>query len=476
LDSAQAYANEVLENATAAARAWAELDQAATDRIVHAIHEATLAQRVELARMAFDETGIGVFEHKVMKNGWASLLVYEDIRPRRTVGVLREDEPTGTVEIARPRGPVLAFTPVTNPTSTVIFKALISAKTRNPLIFSPHGGAKRCSRAAARVCYEAAREAGAPEHAIQWLKRSHKDVLQAVMSHRKLALILATGTGDLVHWAQRSGNPVLGVGPGNVPVYVHEDCSLDLAARSIAHSKTWDNGSVCASEQALIVPSSVNRRLRKLLEGRGSYFCSPEETRRLAEVAYDEQRRSMSVRVVGHSAADIAHQAGFKIPSRTRLLIAELEGVGREHPLSHEILAPILSYYVVDNLDEALRLASEVSHLGGVGHTVCVWTADPGVIARFAEEVPAGRVCVNQPATQGAIGGLYNALPPSLTLGTGSGGGNLTTDNITVEHLLTIQRVVRRRENPRWFNVSRDTWLDDDTPAAEIYRRYNRLW
>lgn len=476
MSTAKEYADQILDRAVAAAKAWSELDQAATDRIVRAVFEASLADRVKLGRMAFDETGIGVFEHKVLKNGWASLLVYEDIRTRRTVGVLRQNDVTGMTEIARPRGPILAFTPVTNPTSTVIFKALIAAKTRNPVIFSPHGGARRCSRAAAEICYEAARSAGAPEHAIQWLRRANKDVLQAVMSHRQLALILATGTSDLVRWAQRSGNPVLGVGPGNVPVYVHTDCDLELAVRSIAHSKTWDNGTVCASEQALIVPREVDRRMRTLLEGRGGHFCSPEEARRLGEIALDRQSGTMSAGVVGRSAVALAEMAGFSVPPRTRLLVAEPGGVGPDHPLSYEILAPILAYYLVDGVEEALSLAAEVSHLGGVGHTVGVWTEDATLVARFADRVPAGRVCVNQPATQGAIGGLYNSLPPSLTLGTGSGGGNLTTDNITVEHLLTLQRVSRRRENLRWLNVPRESWLDESLSPDEIQRLYNQHW
>jgi acetaldehyde dehydrogenase/alcohol dehydrogenase len=472
----QHYADEVLERATAAAHVWAELDQETTDRIVRAIFEATLAHRVSLARLAFEETGIGVFPHKVIKNGWASLLVYEDIRPRRTVGVLHHDEATGMTEIARPRGPILAFTPVTNPTSTVIFKALIAAKTRNPIVFSPHGGARKCSRAAAEICAEAARAAGAPPDGIQWLTRSHKDVLQAVMSHRKLALILATGTKDLVQWAQRSGNPVLGVGPGNVPVYVHTDCDLELAARSIVHSKTFDNGTVCASEQSLIVTAELDSRMRPLLAARGAHFCSADETRRLGEIAVDAGHRTMAAGVVGRPAPYLAELAGFTVPPRTRLLITPLEGVGRDYPLSLEILAPILAYHVVGDLDAALARAAQVSHLGGVGHTVGVWTEDPAVVARFADTVPAGRVCVNQPATQGAIGGIYNTLPPSLTLGTGSGGGNLTTDNITVEHLLTVQRVSRRRENPRWANVSRETWLDESVPVDKIQRQYNRHW
>lgn len=471
-----AHADELLERAQEAARGWARLNQVATDRIVTAIFRAAFAKRVELARHAQEESGIGVFEHKVLKNAWASLLVYEDIIGRRTVGTLRTDEADGVTEVARPRGPILALTPLTNPTSTVIFKCLIAAKTRNPLIFSPHRAARKCSREAARICYEAAVEAGAPEHAFQWLTKSRREVLDAVMSHRKLALILATGTGDVVQWAQRSGNPVIGSGPGNVPVYVHDDTDLDLAARSIVYSKTFDHGTVCASEQALIVTPPVDARLRPLLRERGAHFCSPGETDALGRVAFDATRRSMAPAVVGRSAGAIAEAAGFAVPDSARLLVAEPGGVGPEHPLSHEILAPILAYYVVDDLDTAVHTARRVSHLGGVGHTVGVWTDHPAVVRRFVNDVPAGRVVLNQPATQGAIGGLFNALPASLTLGTGSGGGNLTTDNVSVQHLLTIQRVLRRRENDRWMRIDRETWMDESVDPDEVHARYNRMW
>lgn len=476
MDAFQEYADQIVGQARGAGHSYAEFDQATTDRIVHAIFRAAFAHRVELARMASEDTGIGYFEHKVQKNAWASLLVYEDIIHKRTVGVLHEDERSGMVEIARPRGPILALTPVTNPTSTVIFKCLIAAKTRNPIVFSPHGGAKKSSREAARVCYEAAREAGAPEHSIQWMKKSHKDALQAVMSHRDLALILATGTGDVVSWAQRSGNPVLGVGPGNVPVYVHGDADLHFAARSIVHSKTFDNGTVCASEQALIVTRAVDEAMREALTARGSWFCTPEQRDAVGRIAFDEERRTMSVGVVGRPAAFIAEKAGFSVPSDCRLLVAEMSEAGCKHPLCHEILAPILAYYVVDDVEAAMGLAREVSHRGGEGHTLSLWTEDSSIVRRFADVVPAGRVVVNQPATEGAIGGIFNALPASLTLGTGSGGGNLTTDNIGVEHLLTIQRVLRRRENRRWMRIPREVFLDESVDPDVVHAKYNWMW
>jgi acetaldehyde dehydrogenase/alcohol dehydrogenase len=472
----QKHVEELMDRATEAAREWARLDQEATDRIVTAIFRAAFARRVDLARRASDESGIGVFEHKVLKNAWASLLVYEDIIGQRTVGVLREDDVTGVTEVARPRGPILALTPLTNPTSTVIFKCLIAAKTRNPLIFSPHRAVRKSSREAMKVCDDAAREAGAPDHCFQRVSRPQREVLEAIMSHPKLALILATGPRDMVRWAQRSGNPVIGIGPGNVPVYVHEDADMELAARSILHSKTFDNGTVCASEQTLVVTRGVDARIRPHVESGGAYFCRPEEVERLGEIAFDATSRTMSPAVVGRSAAAVAELAGFTVPDGTRLLVAELDAVGKEYPLAHEILAPILAYHVAEDLDAAVAAARSVSRLGGVGHTVGVWTDDADVVQRFVDEVPAGRVVLNQPATQGAIGGIYNRLSASLTLGTGSGGGNLTMDNVSVRHLLNRQRVLRRRENARWMSIDRATWLDESATPEEVHARYNRMW
>jgi acetaldehyde dehydrogenase/alcohol dehydrogenase len=439
--SDEQYAEEITGRASVAAAEWAAFDRAATDRVAEAVADAALAAAADLARMAAEETRIGVVEDKLWKNEWAARNVWDDIRGRVTVGELSHDDATGITEIARPRGPILAMTPLTNPTSTVIFKCLIAAKTRNPVIFSPHRAARKCSREAARICYEAAREAGAPEHAFQWITKSRKEVVEAVMRHRRIALVLVTGTGDVVTWAQQSGNPVIGVGPGNVPVYVHDDADPQAAAFGVLLSKTFDNGTVCASEQALIVPRSVDAALRDALAAGGAYFCSRDEAERLGRIAVDAERGGMSPVVVGRSAADIAHAAGFEAPEGTRLLIAEPGGIGREHPLSLEILAPVLAWYVVDGLDAAVDAAAAVSRLGGVGHTLGIWTRDESVVARFVDAVPAGRVLINQPTTQGAIGGAYNRLPASLTLGTGR--GNLTADNVTVDHLLVRQRVVR---------------------------------
>lgn len=470
----QRYADELLAVASSAMERMLAFSQKEVDAVVEAVFRAAYAARIDLARMAHEETGIGVLEHKVVKNAWASLLVYEDIRDRKTVGVVGHDPRAGITEIVQPKGPILALLPLTNPTSTTIFKVLICLKTRNPVIFSPHRAARRCVRETVRLLESAAISAGAPPGAIQIAAKPQKEQIEAVMRHRDLALILATGTGPVVRWAQSSGTPTYGVGPGNVPVYVDRSADLPLAARSIVHSKTFDNGTVCASEQAVIVTREVDGRLRELLAERGSHFCSQEDLERLAAVAFDESSRGMKADVVGRSAAEIAERAGIGVPAGTRLLIAEPAGIGREYPLSHEILAPILAYYLVRTYDDAIATCLAINSQGGIGHTVGLYANDERVVEDFGRLMHAGRICVNQPTTQGAIGGLFNTLSPSLTLSCGSGGGNITTDNITVSHLLNVHRVARRRVNSRWMEVPREIWQDPEVGPDEIRRIYNR--
>ena len=473
MDPYDKYADEIIGRARQAEKAFRGLDQGQVDRIVEGVYKAAYDARLDFARRAFEETGIGLYEHKVIKNAWASLLVYEDIRERRTVGVLGHDTAAGITEVAQPKGIILALIPITNPTSTTIFKILICMKTRNPVILSPHRGARRCIRHAAEVLAEAAYRAGAPPDAIQWLTQADSEYVERVMRHRRLALILATGTSDVVRRAQASGTPTLGVGPGNVPVYVHASADLPFAARNIVHSKTFDNGTVCASEQALVVEPEVDRELRPLLQARGAYFCTRDEMRALGPVCYDAERRTMRADVVGRPAAWIAERAGFRVPEAVRLLIAEPDGIGTEHPLSHEILAPVLACYRVGSYAAALETCAALNHLGGVGHTVGLYANDEQVVADFAP-MNAGRIVVNTPSTEGAIGGIFNTLRPSLTLACGAGARNLSTDNITIEHLLNIHRVARRRLNRRWLDIKPEIWLDPGIDAERIRAIYNR--
>jgi len=473
METPEQYADAIVGRAWAAAEQFRQFDQPQVDAIVKAVYAAAYAARLDLARLAFDETRMGVYEHKVIKNAWASVLVYEDIRSRRTVGVVAQDPAAGLTEIAQPKGPILATIPVTNPTSTTIFKALICLKTRNPVIFSPHRGARRCIKETARILADAATAAGAPCDSIQCVTHGQSGYVERIMRHPKLAMILATGTSSIVRVAEASGTPTLGVGPGNVPVYVHASADLAGAARAIAHSKTFDNGTICASEQALVVERAVEGRLRPLLEAHGAYFCTPGEMRALGPVCWDSEQQRMRADVVGQPAAVIAARAGFRVAEKVRLLIAQPDGIGSDHPLSHEILAPVLAEYVCETYEDALAACEAVTRRGGVGHTVGVYANDERVVADFAK-MNAARILVNQPSTEGAIGGLFNSLRPSLTLACGTGAGNLNTDNISTEHLLNIHRVARLRPNARWMGTPRETWLDPSIGADEILEIYNR--
>ncbi|MDH7514144.1 MAG: hypothetical protein QHH14_14455 [Clostridiales bacterium] len=324
-------------------------------------------------------------------NVWASLLVYENIKDQKTVGEISHNPYTGITEIAQPHGPILALTPLTNPTSTAIFKVLIAMKTRNPLILSPHGSARKCT----------------------------------------------------------------------------------LAAEYTVLSKTFDNGTVCASEQALVVEKKVDRILKPFLERQGCYFCSPAEAEKLGEIAFDSVNRIMRADAVGRPAHVLAERAGFSIPERAKLLTAPCEGVGPGYPLSYEILTPILAYYIVEDYDQAFETCIKLNELGGQGHTVSIYTNEEKVIQDFSVRISAGRICVNMPATHGAIGGMYNALNPSFTLSCGTHAGNIFTDNITTTHLLNIHRVARRRPNLRWFTIQEHEWLESGVTAEEMLYRFN---
>jgi len=466
--------NEIMDNAARAARFLRRLDQRQTDRIVRAVYLAAFGERVRLARMAHEETGIGVWQHKAIKNVIGTQLVYNNIRNKRTVGVISEDHRNGMVEVAQPVGPILGLIPVTNPTATMFFKALISLKARNPLIISPHNAARRSTAEAARICYDAALTEGAPEHCIQWLKKSTPNTTNELMTHRGLGLILATGTSSLVREAYSSGTPVIGVGPGNVPAYIGATADVPFAIRSIIQSKMFDNGSVCASEQAVVVKSDLSAQVIKEFEKQKAYFMSPEEINAVNKIAFDSERGIMMATIVGQSVQNIAGSAGITVPEDTTLLIAQLDGVGREYPLSAEILAPILAFYVERDFDTAIHRCTEITQYGGRGHTASIYSNTDERIEYFSQVIDAGRILVNMPSTQGALGGIFNSLSPSFTLACGTGGNNNTTDNISCEHLLNIHRITRRRPNPRWMSFDLEKFIDDSLPAETLEQDYNR--
>lgn len=472
--AAAALADDLLQKACMAAAVFQQYDQEQTDRIVAQVCRAGFDRRVALAQMACAETGLGVWEHKVIKNVIATQFVHESIRNEKTVGVLSVDEVSGITEIAQPLGPVLAVIPVTNPTSTVLFKILICLKTRNPVIISPTRKALKCCAETARICYEAALEAGAPEDCIQCLPEASRDLTQAVMSHRQLALILATGGTGLVGAAYSSGTPAIGVGPGNVPVLIDVSADVPFAVENILLSKTFDNGTICASEQAVVVEQALSPRVRAEFERQHGYFLTPAETARVQAVAVLPDTGAMNPAVVGQSAMKIAEMAGISPPAGTRILLAKLDGVGKDHPLSGEVLAPILAYYEAADFDAAIKRCIDLNYLGGIGHTAAIYANDEPRIALYAELMNAGRVLVNTPSAHGAVGGTYNALTPSFTLGCGAGGKNITTENVSARHLINVKRACRRRGNERLARFDQALYLDEKLDLDAILRQYNR--
>ncbi len=468
------FVDEVLDRAIQAGAVFAQLDQAETDRIVDAVRRAAFNQRVRLAKLAHEETGIGRWQDKVIKNVVAAHLVYEDIKHLKTAGVISEDFESGITEIAQPVGPILAVIPVTNPTSTVIFKILISLKARNPIIICPAGKAKRCCAETARICYEAALAAGAPEDCVQWLADTSREQTQALMSHKGLALILATGGTGLVKTAYSSGTPTLGVGAGNVPVFIDASADIPFAVSQIFRSKLFDYGTICASEQSIVVEQAIAAAVRAEFERQGAYFLSPEETTKLEAVAFDPAKGSMRPDIVGQPAHLIASKAGIVAPADVKMLIAPLAGVGEKYPLSAEILAPILGFYVERSFADAVNRCIDLNFYGGIGHTVSLFANDEARIKEFALLMNAGRIVVNTPSSQGGVGGIFNKLSPSFTLGCGTGGKNITTDNVTARHLVNIQRVARRRDNQRVARFDLALYLDESLDADAIDQQFNR--
>ena len=465
-------ADGILEKAQLAAAEFHQLNQVETDRIVEAVFKAGFNCRVKLAKMAHEETGMGVWEHKVIKNVLGTQLVYESIKDEKTVGVIAYNSYTGIAEIAQPLGPILAVIPVTNPTSTVMFKILICLKSRNPIIISSHRGASKSCAEAVRICYEAAISAGAPEDCIQMISSGSREFTQIMMGHPKIALILATGGTGLVKAAYSSGNPAIGVGPGNVPVFIDESADIPFAVSNIISSKTFDNGTICASEQAIVMVKSIEEEVIAEFRRQNCYFLTSEEMNKVEKIAILSETGSMSPQVVGQSVQTIAKLADIQVPEGTKILIARPEGIGKDYPLSGEILAPILAFYSAKDYESAINYCIDLNYLGGIGHSACIYSNNEKRIMDYAALLNAGRILVNTPTSQGAVGMLFNQLPPSLTLGCGTGGKNITTENITAKNLLNIQRVCRRKPNDLWFGFDQSKFVDESLDADDITKEY----
>jgi acetaldehyde dehydrogenase (acetylating) len=417
----------------------AEFTQQQIDAIVTAMAEAVTPQAEALARLAVEETGYGVVADKVQKNLFGSRQVFEFIRPMRTVGVVNRIEDKKIIEIAEPFGVVAAIVPSTNPTSTAIYKVLISLKARCPIVVSPHPAAVRCITRSVEIMAEAATRAGAPPGSIGWMRTVSLEGTQELMKAREVAVILATGGMGLVRAAYSAGKPAYGVGPGNAPCYVERTADLAKAASDIVIGKTFDNGVLCSSPNSVVVDESVAEETRRQFQSRGAYFMNAAEMEALAKQLVTPQRLPNPA-LVGKSAAWIAQKVGMTVPEGTTTLIAPLTGVGRDYPLSIEKLCPVLSWYVVKDWREGCARCIEILRYGGMGHTMSIHSRNDDVILEFGLRKPAFRICVNTPTTHGSIG-LTTGLDPAMTLGCGGWGGNITSDNISPRHLLNIKRV-----------------------------------
>src|SRR3954470_5752572 len=434
-----AEARSLARRAKAAAPALAEFSQEQIDALVDAMAAAVTPHAEALARLAHEETGYGVVADKVQKNLFASQKVYNFIKPMKTVGVIRRLDDRKVIEIAEPFGVVCAIVPTTNPTSTAIYKILISIKARCPIVISPHPSAVRCITRVAEIMNDAARRAGAPDGAINWMTTVTLEGTQELMKAKETAVILATGGMGLVRAAYSAGKPAYGVGPGNAPAFIERSANVKKAVDDIITGKTFDNGVLCSTENSAVVDEPIAEEVKREFQAQGAYFMNPAEIDAVARVLVTPQRLPNPA-LVGKSAVHIAEKCGISVPAETRILVAPLAGVGRDYPLSIEKLCPVLAYYVVRDWREGCERCKQILRYGGMGHTMSIHSQNDQIILEFGLKKPAFRICVNTPTTLGSIG-LTTGLDPAMTLGCGGYGGNITSDNISPRHLLNIKRL-----------------------------------
>ena len=455
--------DELMEKAKIASEEYLKLDQETVDNIIKAMSMAGLEHHMELAKMAVEETGRGIYEDKITKNMFATEYIYHSIKHEKTVGIINENDEDDYVEIAEPVGIIAGVTPVTNPTSTTMFKSIIAAKTRNVIVFGFHPSAQNCSVRAAEILRDAAVKAGAPENCILWIPEPSVMATSMLMHHPDVNLILATGGTGMVKNAYSCGKPALGVGPGNVPCIIEKTAKLKTSVNDLVMSKAFDNGMICASEQAVLVEKEIYQEFEDLMRKAGCYFVSPEEKEKLKDVMFeyvDGRGDKLKSHIPGKSPYEIAEMAGFEIPKDTKVIVVYEEGIGEGYPFSKEKLSPVLTYYIVENFEEALDKAERLLEYGGLGHSAVIHSEDREKILQFSEKMKAGRIIVNSPSTHGAIGDIYNTNMPSLTLGCGSFGGNSTTANVSSVNLINIKRVARRRVNMQWFKIPEKIYFE----------------
>ena len=435
--------NQLVSRARNAADIMMDFTQEQVDKITAAMDAASVVNEVKLAEMAVEETGIGRADHKAIKNHLGAHVVYEYFKDKKSVGVIEEKE--GVIYVAEPFGVLAAATPTTNPTSTVMFKSLIALKTRNAIIFAFHPRAQKCSREAAKIMQEAAVSAGAPADCIQWIEEPSIEATGSLFKHQGINLILATGGNAMVKSAYSSGHPAIGVGAGNTPVFISKSAKLSVAVNNVIESKTFDNGTICSSDQSVIFDDkeTADEAIRMMVE-RGAYIVNAEEKKKLEAVMFDKERGVPAMAIVGKSPQTIARIAGFDVPDEVKLILVPLTSIGPEDWFSHEKLSPVLGFITFNSSKEAIEAARSQLRWGGAGHTAVVHAQDEKVIDEFALKIPANRLLLNQPAVHGSIGLTYNMLPPSLTLGCGTDGGNYLGNNINYKDLLSIKTVAKR--------------------------------
>ena len=465
-----AYLERLVSQAKVASAVFTQFAQQDVDRIVKAMVLAGLEQAQYLAQLAVEETKLGVMEDKVIKNMVAMEFTYNYIKDKATVGIIREFPERNLVEIAEPIGVIFSILPITNPTATALFKCIMAIKTRNAVIFSPHPKAWRCCSEAVKIMYETAVKHGAPEGVFACLESHSLQDNAYLMHHKDVSLIDATGGPSAVKAAYSSGKPALGVGPGNTPVYLEKTADLNTSVVDILISKTFDNGTSCASEQTVVIDDEIyDMALRKFSE-LGAHICNERETKLLEQMVIDPQTGFMQPMAVGQKATDIARFVGISVEPSTKLLIAPIQGVGREHPLSAEKLFPVLAVYRAKSVEEALKVCVNVNHAGGLGHTAVIFSRNDKIVRKFSEVINAGRIIVNSPGSIGALGGVYNDLVPTLSFGCGTGGGNSTTDNVNIFHYLNIKRLARRTQAHMWFRVPNQIYFNMN--AVENLRQF----
>ena len=453
--------DDLVAKAKKASEEYLQLNQDQVNKIIKAMSMAGLEKHMELAKMAIEETGRGIYEDKITKNMFATEYIYHSIKYDKTVGIIDENEEEGYVSIAEPVGIIAGVTPVTNPTATTMFKSIIAAKTRNVIIFGFHPSAQKCSVEAAKTVRDAAIKAGAPENCILWIEEPSITATNYLMNHPDVNLILATGGTGMVKAAYSCGKPALGVGPGNVPCYIDKTAKLKTSVNDLVLSKSFDNGMICASEQSVIIDREIKDEFEKLMEEAGCYFMTPEQTEKLkCSMFIEEKGCALNADIVGKSPYNIAKRAGFEVPKETKVLVLQENGVGVEYPFSKEKLSPVLAYYIVDSAEEGINLAEKLIEFGGLGHSAVIHSEDDETIRKFSETVKAGRIIVNSPSTHGAIGDIYNTNMPSLTLGCGTFGGNSTTANVSSVNLINVKRVAKRRVNMQWFKIPNKIYFE----------------